>query len=123
MNIALWIVQVLLLGVFGMAGGMKGFAPAQAKERLAWAKTRPDGLLRFVGIMEILGALGLVLPWATGILPWLTPVAAVGLATVQGLAILTVHGPDQEYRVIPANVILLLLATLVAWGRWEVFAS
>lgn len=116
-------MQVLLLGAFGMAGGMKGLAPARAKERLAWAKTRPDRLLRFVGILEILGALGLVLPWATGILPWLTPVAAGGLATVQGLAILTVHGPDQEYRVIPANVIPLLLATLVAWGRWEAFAS
>jgi len=123
MNIALWIVQILLLVALGLAGAMKGFQTAKAKEQIAWAKTRPDNLIRFAGIMEMLGAIGLVLPLATGIWPWLTPLAALGLALIQVLAIFTVHLPDKDYKVIPANVVLLLLMVFVAWGRWELFTA
>ncbi|NPV55818.1 MAG: DoxX family protein [Anaerolineae bacterium] len=123
MNILLWVVQVLLLGMYGMAGILKGFTPAKAKEQLAWAKSRPEGLIRFIGIVELLGALGMVLPMLTGILPWLTPLAAAGLVVVQVLAIFTVHVPDKDYKSIPFNVVLLLLALFVAWGRWGLFAG
>ena len=122
MNIALWIAQVLLLGVFGMAGVMKTFMIAKAKETLPWAKGRSDAFVRFVGISELLGALGMFLPMLTGILPWLTVLAAVGMAIIQVLAIFTVHLPRKEYNVLPFNVVLLALAIFVAWGRWGLFA-
>ena len=86
MNIVLWIIQVLLAGMYGMAGVMKAFQTQKAKEQLPWAKNRSEAIVRFVGISELLGALGLILPLATGILPWLTPLAAVGLSTIQILA-------------------------------------
>jgi uncharacterized membrane protein YphA (DoxX/SURF4 family) len=123
MNIALWVAQVLLLGMFGMAGVMKTFMTAKAKETLPWAKERSDGFVRFVGISELLGALGMFLPLLTGILPWLTALAAVGFAIIQVLAIFTVHGPKKEYNVIPMNVVLLALAVFVAWGRWSLFGA
>mgnify|MGYP003546620817 CR=1 FL=1 len=72
MNIALWIAQGLLAAMFLMAGVMKTFQTAKAKEQLPWAKNRSDGFVRFVGTSELLGALGLILPLATGILPRLT---------------------------------------------------
>jgi hypothetical protein len=123
MNVALWVAQVLLLGMFGMAGVMKTFMTAKAKEMLPWAKERSDGFVRFVGTSELLGALGMFLPLLTGILPWLTALAAVGFAIIQVLAIFTVHVPRKEYNVLPLNAVLLALALFVAWGRWGLFAS
>ena len=118
MNIVLWVVQVLLVGMFGMAGIMKTFQTAKAKEQMPWAKNRSDTFVRFVGIAELLGALGLFLPLLTGILPWLTPLAAAGLAVIQLLAIFTEHLPKKEYNVIPINIILLALSIFVVAGRW-----
>lgn len=118
MNIASWIVQVLLAAMFGMAGAMKTFQIAKAKEQLPWAKNRSDGFVRFVGTSELLGALGLILPLLTGILPWLTPVAAIGLILIQLLAIFTEHLPKKEYNVIPVNIVLIALAVFVVIGRW-----
>lgn len=118
MNIALWIAQVLLAGMYGMSGSMKTFQTPKAKETLPWAKDRTDGFVRFVGTSELLGALGLILPILTDILPWLTPLAAVGLSLIQLLAIFTVHLPKKEYQVIPVNVVFLALSIFVAYGRF-----
>ena len=118
MNIILWVVQVLLAGMFGMAGIMKTFQTAKAKEQMPWAKNRSDTFVRFVGVVELLGALGLFLPLMTGILPWLTPLAAAGLAAIQLLAIFTEHLPKKEYNVIPINILLLALSIFVVAGRW-----
>lgn len=118
MNIALWIAQVLLGAMFGMAGVMKTFQTAKAKEMLPWAKERTDGFVRFVGISELLGTLGMFLPILTGILPWLTPLAAGGLAVIQVLAIFSVHLPKKEYNVLPINAVLLAIAVFVVIGRW-----
>ena len=118
MNIILWVVQVLLAGMFGMAGIMKTFQTAKAKEQMPWAKNRSDTFVRFIGTAEILGALGLFLPLLTGILPWLTPLAAAGLAAIQLLAIFTEHLPKKEYKVIPINILLLALSIFVVAGRW-----
>ena len=122
MNIALWIAQGLLAAMYLMAGSMKTFNTSRAKEQLPWAKERSDGFVRFVGTSELLGALGLILPLATGILPWLTALAAIGLALIQALAISTVHLPKKEFNVIPINVVLLALAVFVVIGRWAYFA-
>ena len=122
MNIALWVVQILLAAMYGMAGIMKTFQTPKAKEQLPWAKNRSDGFVRFVGISELLGALGLLLPLVTGIMPWLTVLAAAGLTLIQLLAIFTEHLPKKEYNVLPMNIVLLALAVLVIIGRWTLFS-
>lgn len=124
MNIALWIVQGLLAAMYLMAGSMKTFQPARAREnpQMTWAHNRQDKFIRFVGTSELLGALGLILPLVTGVLPWLTVLAAVGLTLIQLLAIFTEHLPKKEYNVIPVNVILLALAVFVIVGRWTLFS-
>jgi len=118
MNIVLWVAQVLLAAMYGMAGIMKTLQTARAKEQMPWAKNRSDTFVRFVGTAELLGALGLFLPLLTGILPWLTPLAAVGLTMIQLLAIFTEHLPKKEYNVIPINIVLLALSIFVVAGRW-----
>ena len=69
----------------------------------------------------MLGALGLIIPILTGILPWLTILAAVGLTIIQLLAIFTEHLPKKEYNVIPMNVVLMALSAFVVIGRWQLF--
>lgn len=120
MNIALWIVQGLLALAYLAAGGMK---VAQPREKLVatgnfdWMTDTSDNGVKAVGLVEILGALGLILPQLTGIAPILTPIAAVGLVLVQVFAA-RVHLIRKETKVLPANVILLLLAAFVAVGRF-----
>jgi uncharacterized membrane protein YphA (DoxX/SURF4 family) len=117
MNIALWIAQILLAIVYGMAGMMKAFQTAKAGEMLPWAKRHSDSFVRLVGASELLGALGMILPALTGILPVLTPLAAIGLSLIQILAILMEHLPNKEYKAIPFNVVLFVLSVFVAYGR------
>jgi uncharacterized membrane protein YphA (DoxX/SURF4 family) len=121
MNIVLWIAQGLLALIYLMAGAMKTFMTAKAKETLPWAKEHSDGFVRFVGASEILGGLGLILPLVMGILPWLTVLAAFGLALIQILAIFSVHLPKKENNVIPVNLVLLALSVFVMYGRWGLF--
>ncbi|HVV11295.1 DoxX family protein [Amycolatopsis sp.] len=120
MNIALWIVQGLLALVYLAAGGLK---VVRARERLVatgsldWMKDTSDAGVKAVGVVEILGALGVILPWLTRIAPILTPVAAAGLVVVQ-IGALRVHLARAERRPLPANVLLLVLAASVAVGRF-----
>ncbi len=118
MNIFLWIVAGLLaLGFLG-AGAMK---LSQPREKLAasmgWVEDFSPPMVKAIGALEVLGALGLILPAATGIAPILTPLAAVGLALVMVGAIVT-HLRRKEYPVIGVNAVLLILAVVVAWGRF-----
>jgi uncharacterized membrane protein YphA (DoxX/SURF4 family) len=122
MNIALWIAQGLLAAMYLMAGSMKTFQVSKARESMTWTQGRSDGFVRFIGISELLGALGLILPLVTGILPWLTPIAAIGLSLIQLLAIFSEHLPKKEFNVIPVNVLLLGLSIFVIIGRWILFA-
>lgn len=117
MNIGLWIVQVLLALLFLMAGGMKATAPLEElAKNMPWVAGAPSWLPRFVGISEVLGAIGLIAPAATGIAPKLTGAAGAGLALVMVLAI-GMHGMGGEFGVIPVNLVLGGLAAFVAWGR------
>ncbi len=118
MNIALWIVSGLLAVMYLFSGGMKAFAPEKAKEQMPWAKRHSENFIRFIGAAEVLGALGLILPILTGILPWLAPAAALGLVLVQALAVFAEHVPNKEFGMLPMNLILLLLAAFVAYGRF-----
>ncbi len=117
MNISLWVLQVLLAAAFLMAGVTHGFQYERAKTQLKWPADVPRPMVTFIGISEILGAGGLVLPALTGILPWLTPLAALGLAIIMVLAS-GFHAMRREYRSIVFNLVLLALATFVAYGRW-----
>jgi putative oxidoreductase len=111
MNLALWVVQGLLALAYLAAGVMKSTQPiAKLGEAV------PPGLVRFIGVVEILGALGVVLPLATGVLPGLTVAAAIGLAAVQ-LCAAVFHASRSEFRAIPVNLVLLILALFVAYGR------
>src|SRR5689334_5624783 len=117
MNIALWIVQGLLALMFLFAGISKSFLPLPTvKKNFPWANHVPAGLTRFIGISELLGALGLVLPAVTGILPWLLIAAALGLAVVMVCALIF-HLSRREFSVIGMNLILLLLALFIALDR------
>jgi uncharacterized membrane protein YphA (DoxX/SURF4 family) len=117
-NIALWIVQGLLAVAFLMAGFMKSTKPKdELAERMAWVNDFSANAVKTIGVLEILAAIGLILPMATGILPWLTPVAAIGLVlTMIGAAI--THIRRDEMPAIGVNIVLLLLAAFVAYGRF-----
>ena len=117
-NIALWVGQVLLAGVYVMAGLMKVSQPIDAlvASGLTYASDYPELLTRFIGTMEILGAIGIILPAATRILPRLTPLAAVGFSVIQVLAF-GLHTMRGEYGVLPVNIVLLALSLFVVWGR------
>lgn len=118
MNMAIWAIQILLAVVFLMAGVMKIMQPKdKLAESLAWVEDFSPNSIRAIGVVELLGALGLVLPALTGILPWLTPLAAAGLALTMIGAIVT-HLRRGEYPNILINIVLLALAAFVAYGRF-----
>jgi uncharacterized membrane protein YphA (DoxX/SURF4 family) len=117
LHIALWVVQALLALAFGMGGFMKAATPiAELATKIDWAGVVPEALVRFIGISELAGALGLILPAATRVRPWLTPLAAAGLAVVMLLAA-AFHVARAEYQHLPLNFVIGGLAVFVAWGR------
>ena len=118
-HLALWVVQVLVASAFFMAGSGKATkAVEDLATRMTWATAVPLPLLRFIGASEMLGALGLLLPSLTRILPWLTPLAAAGLTTIMALAI-PFHAARGETGGIVFNFVLGGLAAFIAWGRWK----
>ncbi len=117
MNITLWVVQVLLGLMFIMAGGMKAAQPIAAlAESLPWVTSTPVGLVRFIGISEFLGGLGLILPSALRIKPSLTVWAAIGLLAVMVLAAIF-HASRGEFSAIGVNAFMAALFGFIAWGR------
>ncbi len=122
MNIMLWVVQVALTLLFLAAGTTKALRYRDARRQMAWVRDLPEGLTRFIGVAEVLGGVGLIIPAVTGILPWLTPLAAAGLAAIQGLAFLF-HSSRQEWRNAAANVPLGALAVFAAVGRFLLVKS
>jgi uncharacterized membrane protein YphA (DoxX/SURF4 family) len=120
-QIGFWTTQILLAALFGTAGILKSFWPPAelAQMGIAWAADVPLPLLRFVGTVELLGAIGVVLPALTRILPILTPLAAVGFATIQALAIGYHATRGETATTLPLNLFLLALALIVIWGRFR----
>lgn len=114
----MWVVQVLLALAFGMAGFMKLSMPISelAAKGMGFVNHTPESLVRFIGIAEVLGALGLILPSALRIKPILTPLVAVGIVLIMGLSIKE-HVSQNEP--IFNNIAILLLAAFVAWGRFK----
>lgn len=121
MNSVLWVLQVLLALAF-LASGLRKFTRNDDQIRaLPWAKGLTPNQVRGIGVLELLAALGLVLPWATNILPWLTPLAAVGVIFLM-LGAAYANYQAKLNRPIVANAILLILAVVVVYGRWVLTA-
>ncbi len=118
MNIVLWVLQILLALAFLGAGIMKVSQPiANLKKNMSWVEAAPVGAVRTIGVLEILGALGLILPAVTHILTWLTPVAAIGLVlTMIGAMILHIRLKETNRLVAP--IVLLILALIIVYGRF-----
>lgn len=116
MNIALWIIQVLLALLFLFAGGVKLVMPIEEMTK-QMPVAIPGLLLRFIGVCEVLGALGLILPGLLRIKTWLTPIAAVGLAIIILGAIAFSLKIGLMSALLPFVVLLLLV--FVAYGRWR----
>lgn len=120
MTYALWIVQVLLALLFLFAGGTKLFIPPDVLASMGSPNQipLPGWFVRFIGVVEVLGALGLILPGLLRIKPWLTPLAAAGLVIVMiGATVLNIMADGVAAGVVP--LIVALLAAFVAYGRWR----
>jgi uncharacterized membrane protein YphA (DoxX/SURF4 family) len=119
MNIALWVAAGLLAAAFLAAGLMKA---TRSKEALAaagmgWVEDFSPGMVKTIGVLEILAAIGLVLPALLDIVPVLVPLAALGLVLMM-IGAMIVHGRRKEYQAFAPNIVLLLLSAFVAWGRF-----
>lgn len=119
MHFTLWVVQGLLAVFFLMVGYSHGRMPYdQIAQQATWMNAVPHALGRFIGYAELVGGLGLIIPAATRIGPWLTPLAALGLAVIMMLAI-SFHIVRGEASVIWMHTLLAALALFVARGRWR----
>jgi|SRR5437899_672403 len=115
MTYALWIVQGLLAALFLFTGGMKLVVPL---EKLTGPVPLPGPFVRFIGVAEVLGALGLILPGLLRIRPALTPLAAAGLMIIMiGATVLTLVGGNLTAALI--SLVVGFLSAFVAYGRWR----
>src|SRR6267143_301642 len=115
MNVALWIVQGLLAALFLFAGGAK---LVLSLDQMVGPVALPGWFLRFLGVAEVLGAFGLVLPGLLRIRPGLTPLAAAGLVIIMiGATVVTLVGGMVAVALM--DLVVALLAAFVAYGRWR----
>jgi uncharacterized membrane protein YphA (DoxX/SURF4 family) len=120
LNIALWVAQILLFLMFGSAGYLKVFMPMDALAgMMSYTADYPEWFTRMIGVFELLGAAGIILPALTRIVPVLTPLAALGFAAIQVLAIGLHAMRGETAMTLPINLVLLALAVFVVWGRWK----
>lgn len=117
MHIGLWVAQGLLAAAFGMAGFMKITTPIEqlAQSGMSFVAHYQEGTVRFIGITEVLAAIGLILPSTLRRLTKLTPLAAIGLSIVMVLA--TQYHFSHNESSLP-TIILFALSVFVAWGRF-----
>jgi DoxX-like family len=117
LRIGLWIAQVLLFVAFGGAGLVKLLTPIpQLAAMMPWAGDHSEAFVRMIGLIDLAGGLGILLPALTRIMPRLTVLAALGCVTLQIFAIVF-HVSRGEAVVTPLNLVLLALAVFVLWGR------
>lgn len=122
MSTVLWVLQIVLALAFLAAGTMKLVRTQdQLRPAMGWVDDFSPTMVKVIGTLEILGALGLVLPAALDVAPILTPLAAVGLALVMVGALVT-HARRQETAALPPPAVLLALSLVVAWGRFGPYA-
>ncbi len=119
MNIILWILQIALALVYLLHGRLMISPPTAMAKGMQYVFDLAPGFRQFIGIAEVLAAVGLILPALTNILPWLTPLAATGLVILMASAAVF-HVLRHEYPNVVFNLILLALATVVAYMRWSI---
>jgi uncharacterized membrane protein YphA (DoxX/SURF4 family) len=118
MNVVLWIVAGVLALAFLGAGLTKLTQPTEKlRANMAWVEDFSPGLIKGIGAVEVLAAIGLVLPAALDVVPVLVPLAAVGLVALMAGAAIT-HARRKEFPMIAINLVLLVLAAVVVWGRF-----
>jgi uncharacterized membrane protein YphA (DoxX/SURF4 family) len=117
MNIAIWIIQGIAAAGFIYSGWLKALQYESAKKSWGWVKDIPRALVVLIGTAELLGALGIILPYAVNIAPVLTPIAATALAVVVLIGALF-HVKRKEYREISVNIVFFALAVFVAASRF-----
>ncbi len=122
MNIALWVTQMVLAWIYGSAAFRKLFQLEKLRANQEWARQSSDGYIRFIAISQLLGVAGMLFPILTGILPWLTPLAAIGFCIIQILAA-GWHTRLKEYKMLPVNLFLFALSLFIAVGRWSLFGT
>jgi uncharacterized membrane protein YphA (DoxX/SURF4 family) len=121
MNILLWIIQILLALTFLFAGGMKLVLPIEVLQSMGPPDqvVFPGLFLKFIGVCEVLGGLGLILPGVFRRQQYLTPLAAIGLTIIMlGAVVVTAMGPGFKFAISP--LVTGLLCAFVAYGRWRV---
>jgi uncharacterized membrane protein YphA (DoxX/SURF4 family) len=119
LNITLWVAQVILAGMFLLAGLMKTMMPMdKLSAMMPWTGETSEVLVRLNGVAEFLGVIGLLLPSIVRIKPMLTPIVAIGIALVMILA-MAFHLSRGEASAIGLNVFNLFLAIFIAWGRFR----
>ena len=117
-RLSLWVVQLLLAATFADDGLVKATQPiAVLIEAFTWPSHTTLGLVRVIGFIELVAALGLVLPTATRIVPGVTPIAASFLTLLMGLAFVF-HIMCGHWQMLPSDIVLGLLTAFVAWGRF-----
>lgn len=123
MSIALWIIQGLLAAFFASGGVVKMLRSREqlSASGLTWVDDFSSGSVKAIGALELLAAIGLLLPAATGIAPVLVPLAAVGLVLMM-VGAAAVHVRRDEIPFISVNAALLAVAAFVAWGRFGPYA-
>jgi uncharacterized membrane protein YphA (DoxX/SURF4 family) len=121
MNITLWITQALLALLFLFAGGTKLIMPIEEMTKQMTVPL-PGVFLRFIGVCEVLGGLGLVLPWLLRIRPFLTPLAAAGLVVIMvGATAITLMTGEIVMALMP--LVVGILCVFIAYGRWRLAPS
>lgn len=119
MNTTVWFIQGVLTMAFFMAGVMKIILPKEKLGKiLPWAKEYSAGMVKFIGLSELLGAVGLTVPLLTGIAIYLSPLAACGLCLIMLLA-MAHHLRRSENKEVLINAILFILSVVVAFYRFR----
>lgn len=119
MNVVLWIIASVLAVAFAASGLLKVLRPKEQlkAQGMGWVDDWDGRAVKLIGALEVLAAIGLILPAALDIAPILVPLAATGLAVIMVGAII-VHARRKETPIALANVVLLILTLVVAWGRF-----
>lgn len=118
-KLSIWVVQSLLAGIFMMAGFMKTTLPIDSLgQSHPWANQVPDLLVRFIGVVELLGGIGLLLPAMLRYRPEWSNYSAMGLVLLMVVA-MVYHLVKAEYGAVPTNIILASFGIYVLWGRYK----
>jgi len=118
MKTTLWTLQIILATVMTASGTVILIFREKLKSKLTWLNEYSMAMVAFICLSKIAGGIGLLVPMLSGILPILTPIAAVGIATIMLLAF-SYHIRNKEYKDVPATIIFFAMAAFIAYFRFQ----